>query len=144
MALGIPHGYPFRFVDTVMEKPTEDSPTGSVRVRVSANARGVMGEMWQSPLLHAEAIAQAALLLEDADPESFRKGFLAGIDSFDVARAPRAGETLEIRVRLTAHFGPVFRFDGEVFSEGEAIARGTILVRKGQESGAPAAASVPQ
>lgn len=135
---GLPHAYPFRFADTVLEKPAAGVSGGRVRVRVTANGRAAMGEGWRSPLLHAEAIAQAALLLEGGEPESFRNGFLAGIDGFEVVRAPRAGETLEVRVRLTARFGAVVRFDGEVYSEGEAIARGTILVRKGESPAAPA------
>ena len=50
-----------------------------------------MGERWGSPLLLAEAIAQAALLLEGGDPESGRRGFLAGIEGFEARRPPRAG-----------------------------------------------------
>jgi 3-hydroxymyristoyl/3-hydroxydecanoyl-(acyl carrier protein) dehydratase len=135
---GLPHAYPFRFADTVLERPAAGVSGGRVRVRVTANGRAAMGEGWRSPLLHAEAIAQAALLLEGGEPESFRNGFLAGIDGFEVVRAPRAGETLEVRVRMTARFGAVVRFDGEVYSEGESIARGTILVRKGESPAAPA------
>jgi 3-hydroxymyristoyl/3-hydroxydecanoyl-(acyl carrier protein) dehydratase len=131
---GLPHGYPFRFADTVLAEPDAGFAGGRVRVRVTANSRAAMGEMWQSPLLYAEAIAQAALLLEGGDPESFRNGFLAGIEGFEALRAPQAGETLEIRVRLAARFGAVVRFEGEVFSEGEPIAHGAILVRKGEES----------
>src|ERR1700682_919611 len=118
---GLPHAYPFRFVDPVLEKPSRRSSPGRVRVRVTANGRAAMGEMWRSPLLLAEAIAQAALLLEGGDPESFRDGFLAGIDGFEATRAPRAGETLSVRVRLAARFGAIVRFDGEVLSEGETI-----------------------
>jgi 3-hydroxymyristoyl/3-hydroxydecanoyl-(acyl carrier protein) dehydratase len=137
---GLPHAYPFRFADTVLERPVSGVSGGRIRVRVTANGRAAMGAAWRSPLLHAEAIAQAALLLEGGDPESFRNGFLAGIDAFEAVRAPRAGETLEIRVQLTARFGAVVRFDGEVYSEGEAIARGTILVRKGESPAAPVVA----
>lgn len=126
---GLPHTYPFRFVDTVLEKPGADF-AGRVRVRISANGRGAMGEAWRSPLLLAEAVAQAALLLEGGDPDAARRGFLAGLEGFEFARAPQAGETLEIGVRLTARFGAVARFDGEVSSQGEAIARGAVLVRK--------------
>jgi 3-hydroxymyristoyl/3-hydroxydecanoyl-(acyl carrier protein) dehydratase len=140
-ATELPHGYPFRFVDTVLAEPDAGFSGGRIRVRVTANSRAAMGEMWQSPLLHAEAIAQAALLLEGGDPESFRNGFLAGIEGFEAVRAPQAGETLEIRVRLAARFGAVVRFEGEVFSEGEPIARGAILVRKGEEPAAPAAST---
>jgi 3-hydroxymyristoyl/3-hydroxydecanoyl-(acyl carrier protein) dehydratase len=135
---GLPHVYPFRFADTVLERPAAGVSGGRVRVRVTANGRAAMGEGWRSPLLHAEAIAQAALLLEGGDPASTRNGFLAGIDGFEAVRAPRAGETLEVRVRLTARFGAVVRFDGEVYSDGEAIARGTILVRKGESPAGPA------
>jgi 3-hydroxymyristoyl/3-hydroxydecanoyl-(acyl carrier protein) dehydratase len=139
---GLPQGYPFRFVDTVSEPADASFSGGEVRVRVSANGRGAMGEMWRSPLLLAEAIAQAALLLEGGDPESFRDGFLAGIDGFEASRAPRAGETLNVRVRLAARFGAIVRFDGEVLSEGETIARAAILVRRGGAD-APAGSGVP-
>lgn len=132
---GLPHEYPFRFVDSVSQRPGPDFSEGRVRVRVSANGRGSMGEAWRSPLLLAEAVAQAALLLEGGDPEAFARGFLAGLDGFEFARAPRAGETLEIRVRLSARFGAVVRFDGEVFSEEERIAHGGVLVRKDRVEG---------
>jgi hypothetical protein len=92
-----------------------------------------MGESWGSSLLYAEAIAQAALLLEGGDPDRARSGFLAGIENFSAERTPRAGETLEISVRLAARFGAVVRFDGEVQSGAEVLARGSVLVRQGVE-----------
>jgi hypothetical protein len=90
-----------------------------------------MGAAWQSPLLYAEAIAQAALLLEGGDADLARAGFLAGLEDFVAERLPLAGETLDISVRLAAHFGAIFRFDGEVRSGEELVARGSVLVRKG-------------
>ncbi len=133
----LPHAYPFRFVETILEPRNDDFSRGAVRVAVSANSRAAAGEGWQSPLLLAEAIAQSALLLEGADPQIGRTGFLAGIDAFEVSRAPRAGETLEVRVRLAARFGPVVKFDGEVFCGTESLARGSILVRQGAAAPAP-------
>ena len=133
----LPHAYPFRFVDTVLEPRNADFSRGTVRVAVSANGRGAAGEAWQSTLLLAEAIAQAALLLEGGDPEVGRTGFLAGIDGFQAERAPRAGETLEVRVRLSARFGAIVKFDGEVFCGSESLARGSVLVRKGAPASAP-------
>jgi 3-hydroxymyristoyl/3-hydroxydecanoyl-(acyl carrier protein) dehydratase len=127
---GLPHAYPFRFVDTVWEEARPDFSGGSVRTRISSNGRAAMGEAWQSPLLLAEAVAQSALLLEGGDPDAARRGFLAGLEGFAFARAPRAGETLEIRVRLAARFGAVARFEGEVLADGDAIAKGAVLVRK--------------
>ena len=134
MRPALPHAYPFRFVDTVTQATAADFSEGRVRARVSTNARGAMGEGWQSPLLLAEVIAQAALLLEAGNPEAGKHGYLAGINELEISRSPRAGETLEVQVRLAGRFGPVFRFDGRVVSDGEVLARGSILVRKGQEA----------
>ena len=126
-----PHAYPFRFVDTVSQRADAAFQGGRVRIRVTSNARAAMGEDWQSPLLLAEAIAQAALLLEAGDAEAGRRGYLAGIEELALERAPKAGETLEVAVRLRASFGPIFRFDGEVSGEDGVLARGSVLVRKG-------------
>lgn len=128
----LPHAYPFRFVDAVSEERNADFSRGRVRLRMTSNGRAVMGAAWGSPLLYAEAIAQAALLLEGGDAEAGRAGFLAGVEGFTSERLPVAGETLEISVRLAARFGAVVRFDGEVRSGEEPLARGSILVRKGE------------
>jgi len=127
----LPHSYPFRLVETVLEPRDGENWRGTVRVAVSANGRAAMGEAWGSPLLLAEAIAQSALLLEGGDPEVGRTGFLAGIEGFEASRAPRAGETVEVRVRLAARFGAIVKFDGEVFCGTEPLARGSVLVRRG-------------
>jgi 3-hydroxymyristoyl/3-hydroxydecanoyl-(acyl carrier protein) dehydratase len=137
-AAAFPHAYPFRFVDTVVERPDAGVAGGRVRIRVTGNARAAMGESWQSGLLYPEAIAQAALLLEGGDEEAARRGFLAGITELSIERAPNAGETLEISVRLQGRFGAMLRFDGEVRSGDEVLARGSVLVRKG---GAPTEAA---
>jgi 3-hydroxymyristoyl/3-hydroxydecanoyl-(acyl carrier protein) dehydratase len=133
-APALPHAYPFRFVDCVSEPADASFAGGRVRARVSANGRAAMGEEWGSPLLFAEAIAQAALLLEGGDPERTRSGFLAGIEGFSSERLPRAGETLEISVKLAARFGAIVRFDGEVLSGSEVLARGSVLVREGADA----------
>lgn len=133
-----PHAYPFRFVDVVLEERNADFSRGRVRVCVSSNSRAAMGAGWRSPLLLAEAIAQSALLLEGGDADLGRRGFLAGIEGFEAKRAPRAGEVLSVDVKLTARFGAIVRFDGEVTSAGEEIAHGAVLVRRGEAAeGAP-------
>jgi 3-hydroxymyristoyl/3-hydroxydecanoyl-(acyl carrier protein) dehydratase len=139
----LPHAYPFRFVDAVVEERDAAFSRGTVRVRISANARGAMGEGWQSPLLYAEAIAQAALLLDGGDADRAGAGLLAGIEGFAAERPPLAGETLEISVRLATHFGAIFRFEGEVRSGTEVLACGSILVRKGAASEAPVPSERP-
>ncbi|HTR03220.1 MAG TPA: hypothetical protein VMN82_08500 [Thermoanaerobaculia bacterium] len=131
----LPHAYPFRFVDVVAEDRDAAFTRGRVRARVSANGRASAGEGdgWPSPVLYAEAIAQAALLLRGGDPERARSGFLAGIEGFTAERTPRAGETLEIAVKLAARFGRIVRFDGEVTSGSETLARASVLVRDGED-----------
>jgi 3-hydroxymyristoyl/3-hydroxydecanoyl-(acyl carrier protein) dehydratase len=135
----LPHAYPFRFVDIVLEERNADFSRGRVRASLTANARAAMGEKWATPLLLAETIAQAALLLEGGDPEIGRSGFLAGLEDFRVVRVPRAGEVLTVDVRLSAKLGPMVRFEGEVTSGGEEIARGAVLVRRGKARPASAA-----
>src|SRR5262249_40147570 len=63
----LPHSYPFRFVETVLEPRDEAFTRGKVLVSVSANGRAASGAQWHSPFLLAEAIAQSALLLEGGD-----------------------------------------------------------------------------
>lgn len=130
MTTAFPHAYPFRFVDTVSRVADAEFEGGRVRIQVSANARASMGEGWQSPMLLAEAIAQAALLLEGGDAEAGRRGYLAGINELEIARVPRAGETLEVEIRISGRFGPIVRFDGSVACGGETLARGSVLVKK--------------
>ena len=130
-APALPHTYPFRFVDTVVSAAGPDFDRGQVSARVTAGARAAMGAEWASPALLAEAIAQAALLLRGGDPETGRRGFLAGIEGFEIDRLPRAGETLTVDVRVAARFGAVVKFEGEVQSGAERIAGGAILVREG-------------
>jgi 3-hydroxymyristoyl/3-hydroxydecanoyl-(acyl carrier protein) dehydratase len=126
----LPHAYPFRFVDAVLRPAGPDFREGRVSARITANSRAAMGESWASPALLVEAIAQAALLLQGGDPEAGRRGFLAGIEEFEISRAPRAGETVTVDVRLVARFGAIVKFDGEARSGSETLARGAILVRQ--------------
>jgi len=128
----LPHAYPFRFADTVAAPADAAFAGGRVRIRVSANSRASMGETWGSPLLCVEAIAQAALLLQGGTAADGRKGFLAGIQDFRIHRAPEAGETLDVEIRLAGRFGPVARFDGRISADGEEVAAGSVLVREGR------------
>jgi 3-hydroxyacyl-[acyl-carrier-protein] dehydratase len=143
MSGALPHAYPFRFVDSVLENVPLAAVGGAVgaaewkgkvRTSLSANGRATAHGAWGSPMLYAEAIAQAALLLEGGDAERGRHGFLAGIDDFQMSRPAEAGETLDISVRIAARFGGIVKFDGEVRSNDEIVARGSVLVRKGERT----------
>jgi 3-hydroxymyristoyl/3-hydroxydecanoyl-(acyl carrier protein) dehydratase len=128
----LPHTYPFRFVDVIRRPPGPDFSEGRVSAAITANGRFAGSEGGgAAPALMAEAVAQAALLLQGGDPEIGRRGFLAGIEDFQVERLPQAGENLEIDVRLIARFGSIVKFEGKVRSGSETLARGGILVRQG-------------
>jgi 3-hydroxymyristoyl/3-hydroxydecanoyl-(acyl carrier protein) dehydratase len=128
----LPHAYPFRFVDVVLKPAGADFSEGQVSAAVTANGRfAAGGECGTGSTLLAEALAQAALLLQGGDPEVGRRGFLAGIEGFQIDRLPKPGDRLQIDVRLTARFGSIIKFEGEVRSGSETLARGGILVRRG-------------
>lgn len=137
----LPHGYPFRFVDAIVLEKNADFTQGTVSIAAAGNARASMGRPWPSPLLLAEAIAQAALLLEGGDADLGRRGFLTGLDGVELSRAPEPGETLLVDVRLAGRFGAMVKFEGVVQSSDrrETLAKGAVLVRKG-DAGAPAGA----
>jgi len=129
----LPHRYPFRFVDTVLEARDETFSRGRVSMTVSAGQRACSGEAWAMPFLLAEAIAQAALLLEGGDAEIGRTGFLAGIDGFAVDRLPVPGERLSVDVSLVARYGPIVKFFGSIQGDESRVASGEIVVRRGGE-----------
>jgi len=132
MIAELPHRYPFRFVDTVVEERDETFSRGRVSMTISAGQRACSGADWGIPYLLAEAIAQSALLLEGGDPEIGRTGFLAGIDGFTLDRLPEPGERLSVDVALVARYGAVMKFSGEIRGEPGSVARGDILVRRGE------------
>jgi 3-hydroxymyristoyl/3-hydroxydecanoyl-(acyl carrier protein) dehydratase len=128
----LPHAYPFRFVDVILKPAGDDFSEGQVSAAVTANGRFAAGEECATgSTLLAEALAQAALLLQGGDGEVGRRGFLAGIDGFQVERLPQPGDRLQIDIRLTARFGSIVKFEGEVRSGSETLARGRILVHQG-------------
>jgi 3-hydroxymyristoyl/3-hydroxydecanoyl-(acyl carrier protein) dehydratase len=129
MIPALPHEYPFRLADRVIAR----SGPGEGRVRATVTS-GFWGRAYPGPLV-GELIAQAALLLEGGDAELGRKGFLAGFSDLAIARAPEPGDVLDVDVRVVAHFAGVTRFAGEVVtSDGDAIAKGEVTVRRGVET----------
>lgn len=130
----LPHAYPFRFVDRIVEVTGPSS--GKVRAAVTAGSRlppsaltGVLAEM----------IAQAILLVEGGDADLGRSGFLAGLSGFEVERLPEAGDLLTIDVRVAGRFGEAVKFEGEITDDaGRRVAQGAVTVRRGSALGAPA------
>lgn len=130
----LPHAYPFRFVDGTLER----SGRGSGRVRSALSAGGrLLGRPGASPLVLAEMVAQAALLLEGGDAELGRTGFLAGLSDFAVSRAPEAGDVLTVEVQIAGRLGATVKFEGRVVdASGAEVARGAVTVRQGTREAA--------
>ena len=125
----LPHAFPFRFADGVVERT--GPAAGRVRACVTADAAAVRATGFPTAGL-AELVAQSALLLQGGDAALGRKGFLAGISDFSVQRLPVAGDVLTIDVAIAGRLGDMVKFEGVVRdTEGGAVARGSVTVKQG-------------
>ena len=125
----LPHAFPFRFADGVIERTGRAQ--GRVRATVTADAAAVRETGFPAAAL-AELVAQSALLLEGGDAALGRKGFLAGISDFKVERLPVPGDVLTVDVAIAGRLGDAVKFEGVVTDgEGGAVARGAVTVKKG-------------
>ena len=125
----LPHAFPFRFADGVIERtgPAE----GRVRATVTADAAFVRTTGFPAAAL-AELVAQSALLLQGGDAALSRKGFLAGISDFSVQRLPVPGDVLTVDVAIAGRLGDAVKLEGVVTDgEGGAVARGAVTVKQG-------------
>jgi len=125
----LPHAFPFRFADRVIERT--GPAQGRVRATVTADAAAVRATGFPAAAL-AELVAQSALLLAGGDPALSRKGFLAGLSDFSVERLPEPGDVLLVDVALAGRLGDAVKFEGVVTDgEGGAVARGAVTVKQG-------------
>jgi hypothetical protein len=125
----LPHAFPFRFADGVVER--SGPAQGRVRACVTADAAAVRATGFPTAVL-AELVAQSALLLQGGDAALGRKGFLAGVSDFSVQRLPVAGDVLTIDVAIAGRLGDTVKFEGIVRdAEGGAVARGSVTVKQG-------------
>ena len=125
----LPHAFPFRFADGVVERT--GPAQGRVRAGVTAHAAFVRETGFPTAVL-AELLAQSALLLQGGDAALGRNGFLAGLSDFSVQRLPVAGDVLTIDVAIAGRLGDTVKFEGIVCdAEGGAVARGFVTVKQG-------------
>ena len=125
----LPHAFPFRFADGVIERTGPGQ--GRVRASVTADGAAVRAARFPAAVL-AELVAQSALLLQGGDVALSRKGFLAGISDFSVERPPEAGDVLTVEVKIAGRFGDTVKVEGVVRdADGGAVARGAVTVKQG-------------
>jgi len=125
----LPHAFPFRLADGVVERtgPAE----GRVRASVTSDAATVRAAGFPAVAL-VELVAQSALLLQGGDAALGRKGFLAGVSDFSLERVPVPGDVLTVAVKIAGRFGDTVKFEGVVTDGGGgAVARGAVTVKQG-------------
>jgi len=121
--LNLPHRFPFRLVDRAIDGRAALCATSGAWW-----ARG--GEGLGLPLL-VEAVAQSAALLLGPEGATGDRMALAAVEEAQIARAPGAGEVVEIRVRLETRLGHLVRVRGELRCAGEELGAATVILAAG-------------
>ncbi len=113
---GLPHQIPFRLVSDITL--VDDETVEAVFLASSGDALYRQGP---SEAAVVEAMAQAGGIL--CFRGSSTPGFLSGIDDVNFAGPLAVGDRLDLRVRMVASFGRIFRFEGVAAREGVEIGR---------------------
>jgi hypothetical protein len=123
---GLPHQVPFRLASVV--RLAGDDAVEAVFLASSGDALFRNGS---SEISVVEAMAQAGGVL------SFRgsgvPGVLGGIDEASFSAPIAAGDRLDLKVKLVASFGRIFRFEGVAERDGVEIARARFYLAGGED-----------
>jgi len=110
----IPHRPPIRCVERLDHADS-----------THAVATGRAPDAWEPWLI--EALAQTAALLNATETDATGLGMLVQVRKFDITRAPRVQEPLNLRVDVIVRVPPVHLLRGEVRDEqGELLASGEL------------------
>jgi 3-hydroxyacyl-[acyl-carrier-protein] dehydratase len=127
----LPHRYPFLLVDRIVE--LEPGKRGVGIKNLTGNEWCLNGGPAYPPVLLLESLAQVGGIVlgskaREENPDSRFIGFFAGISDFQFHRSPVLGEQMTLKVELSQSLASIYRFDSEVYVEGEKIAGGQILL----------------
>ncbi len=126
--LPIPHREPFRFVARA-EAVAPDQAIFTYPVPTGGDSFAL--RMFPQ-LLCVEAMAQAAAAFHGLGMQGDEEqGTLASVDKVRFVGAPRAGDTLVIKVFRKKVFGELVMFDGEVWVHHRMVAQAALVVRRG-------------
>lgn len=109
----IPHRPPILCIDEVVECDKDHAVTISV-------ARGE----WEGWLV--EGLAQTAAVLNAEAYDETGNGMLVQVRRFDIARPPKAGERLTLRVDIVRRLPPLTLATGRATSGEETLAEGEL------------------
>lgn len=118
----LPHRTPFLFIDRVTSRDPGISATG---VKCVTNELGGFPQVF---LL--ESMAQLGGIAAAAQKEE--GGFLASIDHAEFFRKVRAGDRINVTVRIIKSFGRLFLLEGEAFIESEQVATARLTLGVGK------------
>lgn len=129
----LPHRYPFRLVDRVVEIVDGERIVGLKNV--SANEPYFQGHFPDLPVmpgvLICESLGQTAALLayrSSAGVEPGRVLVFSGLDRIRFRRPVLPGDQLRLEVELVRRHRPLWKFKGVARVDGQVVAEGELLL----------------
>jgi 3-hydroxyacyl-[acyl-carrier-protein] dehydratase len=127
----LPHRYPFLLVDRLSE--LEPGKRGVGIKNLTENEWCLNGGPAYPPVLLLESLAQVGGIVlgskaREENPNSRFIGLFAGVSDFQFQRNPVLGEQMILKVELSQSLASIYRFNAEVYVEGEKIAGGQLLL----------------
>jgi 3-hydroxyacyl-[acyl-carrier-protein] dehydratase len=128
----LPHRYPFRFLDRVLDRQPGASCRACLNITVHQPlytfSSGYTGRCFPTGLL-VEACAEAAgCALQPAEPDVPALKTLAAVESFDVEHLVVPGDLLVIDAVLDRLFGHLCRFNCSITCAEKITARGVLVL----------------
>lgn len=119
----IPHRYPMMLLDRIIELTPGETAT-AIKC-VTANEEFFQGHFPQQPVmpgvLIVEALAQCAVVtvIKSLPPKQDRIVYLMSIDMARFRKPVIPGDRIELKVQKMKQRGPVWKFRGEAWVDGE-------------------------
>jgi 3-hydroxyacyl-[acyl-carrier-protein] dehydratase len=125
----MPHRSPLRLVQSLLR--VEDGYAEAQTV-LNAGDVGVGPDGTVEAAVLLEIVAQTYAAAQGYQDRNTGKpadlGYLVGASDFRIARRPRAGQPLLIRITSSCSFASFYLVDGQVLCEGQVVAAGTLKV----------------
>jgi 3-hydroxyacyl-[acyl-carrier-protein] dehydratase len=121
----IPHRYPFLFVDEITDYEKEKWITGIKKI--SCNDRI---DLYLSPVLLCEALAQLSKLLESFSEDTFQQiSYLTSLQ-IDFFESVAAGDVIELFARKEKEFHSMVSYVVTASCDGKKLVEGTLFRKK--------------
>lgn len=129
MAQALPHAYPFRFIDRVVEVSAE---RGEAVKLISGDEPFIAARYQGAPVmpgvLVAEAMAQLSGIVLAHKEGAPVMAYLAALDGFRVTRPLRPGDTLSLEVVLEGAMGGTAKFSCKAYVDSILAAECSIVL----------------